>query len=79
MRDETAALAGWRSACSMCSVVKYTRLLNQQWLPGYHEVSFNAIDLPSGVYFYRMEAAAVTTPAGVPQAFHQLRKLLVVK
>ena len=28
--------------------------------PGYHSVSFNAIGLPSGVYFYRMQAGSYT-------------------
>jgi hypothetical protein len=46
---------------------------------GYHQLSFNATDLASGVYFYRMEALPVTSVAGLPSAFHQLRKLVVVK
>jgi hypothetical protein len=30
-------------------------LVNEVQQPGYHSVHFNAIDLPSGVYFYRLE------------------------
>jgi hypothetical protein len=46
---------------------------------GYYQVSFNATALASGVYFYRMEALPVTSVAGGSSAFHQLRKLVVVK
>ena len=31
-------------------------LVNKQQKPGYYEVSWNAENLPSGIYFYRIQA-----------------------
>jgi len=36
---------------------------------GYHEITFNAQNLPSGVYFYRMQAGSYT----------ETKKLLLVR
>ncbi|MBU1679888.1 MAG: T9SS type A sorting domain-containing protein [Bacteroidetes bacterium] len=44
-------------------------LMDEEKEAGYHSVDFNASDLPSGVYFYRLETAD----------FVQARKLLLVK
>jgi len=37
-----------------------SRLVDQNQIAGYHRVSFNAVTLSSGVYFYRIEAGAFT-------------------
>ncbi|BDQ03202.1 T9SS type A sorting domain-containing protein [Ignavibacterium sp.] len=37
-----------------------TTLVNEQKEPGYYEVEFNATDLSSGVYFYRLQAGNFT-------------------
>ncbi|MDQ7818184.1 MAG: T9SS type A sorting domain-containing protein [Melioribacteraceae bacterium] len=44
-------------------------LVNQNLEAGYHEVEFNAINLPSGIYFYRMQANDFITS----------RKMLLIK
>jgi hypothetical protein len=44
-------------------------LANQSYNAGYHEVTFDASDLPSGIYFYRMNAGDYTA----------VRKMLLVK
>ena len=42
--------------------------------PGYHETSFNASDLGSGVYFYRIDAVGSSG-----ERFQETRKMLLVK
>jgi len=32
--------------------------LNEEREPGFHQVEFNATNLPSGVYFYRIQAGS---------------------
>jgi photosystem II stability/assembly factor-like uncharacterized protein len=44
-------------------------LVNEQQDPGYHEVRFDGANLPSGVYFYRMQAGS----------FVETKKLLLVR
>jgi hypothetical protein len=44
-------------------------LLNEVMSPGIHEVTFNAENLSSGVYFYEIETSD----------FRQSRKMLLVK
>jgi hypothetical protein len=44
-------------------------LINEQKSPGVYEVSFNAVDLISGLYFYQIKAGK----------FFQTRKMLVIK
>ncbi|MDP3149076.1 MAG: LamG-like jellyroll fold domain-containing protein [Ignavibacteria bacterium] len=44
-------------------------LVNETKEPGYYEVSFNASSLPSGIYFYRMQAGE----------FVSVKKLLLLK
>jgi hypothetical protein len=43
---------------------------------GYKSVSWDAATLPSGVYFYRLEANAVDNPAN---SFSEIRKMLTIK
>ncbi len=35
-------------------------LLNEEKEAGYHQIQFNAVNLPSGVYFYRIQAGSYT-------------------
>jgi hypothetical protein len=44
---------------------------------GYHSVQFNASELPTGLYFYRMQAGSASTGSG--QAFVQTKKLTILK
>jgi hypothetical protein len=44
-------------------------LVNQQLAPGVYRISFNAAALPSGVYFYRMNA----------RDFSKTKKMILVK
>jgi len=44
-------------------------VLNQKKEPGHHQIEFNAINLPSGVYFYRLQAGS----------FVQTRKMILLK
>ncbi len=44
-------------------------LVNQREIAGVHSVTFNASNLPSGVYFYRLEAGT----------YHDTKKLLLLK
>ena len=44
-------------------------LVNEEKLPGHYEVEFNGMNLPSGVYFYRLQAGN----------FSQTKKLLLLK
>jgi hypothetical protein len=36
-------------------------LLNEEKEPGYHQVEFSAVNLPSGVYFYQLKAGEYTS------------------
>ena len=44
-------------------------LVNERLQPGYYEVEFNAADLASGVYYYRISAGT----------FIQTKKMIVLK
>ena len=48
---------------------KVETLLNKSMPSGSHEVEFTAKDLPSGVYYYRIEAGE----------FQQVRKMILLK
>lgn len=61
-----------------------TTLVNEQKPAGYYEVEFNAADLPSGVYLYRIQAVPGSRQAGDPstgsgQIYVQTRKMLLLK
>jgi hypothetical protein len=43
---------------------------------GYHSLKWNAADAPSGVYYYRLDAAGTADPLS---SFTQMRKMLLVK
>ncbi len=49
-------------------------LVNGEYAPGYHRVTFNANNLSSGVYFYR-----IASLSNNGQNFVQTRKLLLMK
>jgi len=58
---------------------KVATLVNGEVEAGYHEVAFNAADLASGVYFYRMQVRS-SDPAGGGTGDHvQTKKLCVIK
>ncbi|KAB2843887.1 MAG: T9SS type A sorting domain-containing protein, partial [Melioribacteraceae bacterium] len=44
-------------------------LINNKSLDGYHELNFNASNLPSGIYHYRLKAGE----------FSQTKKMLLIK
>lgn len=44
-------------------------VLNEEKEPGYHQVEFNATNLPSGVYFYQLKAGS----------FIETKKMLLLK
>ena len=44
-------------------------LLNKELAAGYHEITFDAINLPSGIYFCRMESGD----------FNQTKKMVLMK
>lgn len=50
-------------------------LVNEERPAGYHDVRWDAINVASGVYFYRMEADPLSGATG----FQQIRKLMVIK
>lgn len=52
-----------------------TRLVNNTESAGYHSVNFNAADLASGIYFYRIEAVAVDGS----NKFSDTKKLVLLK
>jgi hypothetical protein len=55
---------------------KTAELLNAIKSAGHHSISWDAGDLPSGVYFVRMSAR---TPSGEAGEFHQARKVVLLK
>jgi flagellar hook assembly protein FlgD len=50
-------------------------LLNTGKSVGYHQVTWNAIDVPAGVYIYRLDAVASDNS----QSFTDIKKMLLVK
>ena len=44
-------------------------LVNETKTPGYYEVEFDGSNLPSGIYYYKLEAGS----------FSQVRKMMIVK
>jgi hypothetical protein len=51
-------------------------LVDEEMVPGYHQISWDAGELPSGIYFVRMSAR---TPSGESGEFHQTRKVVLLK
>lgn len=56
---------------------KIKELKNEFMKPGYYEVNFNATQLASGIYFYRIQADDPSTSSG--QGFVQTKKMILVK
>jgi len=54
---------------------KIVSLVNQQQEPGYYEVHFDASDLTSGIYFYRLQIY----PTGRGESFVQSRKMILLR
>ncbi len=54
-------------------------LVNQQEVAGYHEVSFSADNLSSGVYFYSISAGAVDGNKSPNSGFRSLKKMILMK
>ncbi|MCW8995508.1 MAG: FG-GAP-like repeat-containing protein, partial [Psychromonas sp.] len=54
-----------------------TELVNQTMDAGNHRVEFNAANLPSGVYFYRLQAGNPSTGSG--QSFITSKKMILLK
>jgi hypothetical protein len=52
-----------------------TTLMNDVQPAGYHDAQWNAVNVASGVYFYRMEAQPLAGGSG----FQQIKKLMVIK
>jgi hypothetical protein len=51
-------------------------LINELMQPGRHEINWNAGALPSGVYFYKLEAIP---SAGSGQGFVNIKRLILLK
>jgi hypothetical protein len=51
-------------------------ILNKEMDPGFHQITFDATDLASGVYIYRL---SVRTPSGQVGKFVQQRKMMVLR
>ncbi|MDD1474931.1 T9SS type A sorting domain-containing protein, partial [Dolichospermum sp. ST_sed4] len=51
-------------------------LLNEEKEAGYHSIDFNASDLPSSVYFYRIQAVPSSSSG---QVFIETKKMVLLK
>ncbi|MCK5457379.1 MAG: T9SS type A sorting domain-containing protein, partial [Melioribacteraceae bacterium] len=51
-------------------------LVNKQQKPGYYEVNWNATEMPSGIYFYRIQAYPIT---GGAAQFVKTNKMILLK
>lgn len=57
-------------------------LVNEHLNPGRYEIPFNASDLPTGVYFYRLELAGASTlrqAQGSAQGFVETKRMIYLK
>jgi mannan endo-1,4-beta-mannosidase len=52
-----------------------TTLINTEMQPGIHEVSFSGKEIPSGVYFYRIEAV----PQNGQPPYYDVKKMVLLK
>jgi hypothetical protein len=56
------------------------RILNQEALEaGEYEYEFNATDLPSGIYFYRLEAQTLDDDGVASETFVSVKKMILMK
>jgi hypothetical protein len=51
-------------------------LVNERKQAGEYNLNWNAEDVPSGVYFYRLDATSVSNPGTTSP---QMKKMLIVK
>jgi hypothetical protein len=51
-----------------------TKIINQDFAPGIHSINFNADGLPSGTYFYLMEAVSENG-----KSFSETKKMSLIK
>lgn len=56
-----------------------TTLVNEQQPSGTYAVTFDASDLPSGVYFYRMRSYSPRGGNGTPREFVDVRRMVLMK
>jgi len=56
---------------------KIKTLINKPMSSGSHEIKFTAIDLPSGVYLYRLKVGDPSTGSG--RGFQEVKKMILVK
>jgi hypothetical protein len=56
-----------------------TTLVNEQQSAGFHTVSFDASNLQSGVYLYRIQAHAISTVHGNNDFFFQTKRMILLK
>ncbi|WP_304130237.1 carboxypeptidase regulatory-like domain-containing protein [Ignavibacterium album] len=54
-----------------------TTLVNEEKEAGYYEVEFNAEQLSSGIYFYRLQSGSPSTGSG--QSYIQTKKMLLLR
>jgi parallel beta-helix repeat protein len=53
------------------------QLVNSEKEAGQHSVEFNAVGIPSGIYFYRLQAGSPSTGSG--QGFVETKKMVLMK
>jgi len=56
---------------------KIVTLINEEKDAGNHQVLFNAINLSSGIYFYKLQAGDPSASSG--QSFVQTKKMILLK
>ncbi|NWF88496.1 MAG: CotH kinase family protein [Ignavibacteriaceae bacterium] len=58
---------------------KVAVLVNEEKQPGNYTVEFNAVDLPSGVYFYQLLVSALQSKDGKTGTFIQTKKMILMR
>jgi predicted GH43/DUF377 family glycosyl hydrolase len=56
---------------------EFAILVNEEKPVGSYEVNFNAASLPSGIYFYKLQAGTLSTSSG--QGFVETKKMVLMK
>ena len=56
---------------------KVVTLINEVLSMGSYKINFNASQLPSGIYFYRLQAGSPS--AGSGQSFVETKKMILLK